>query len=101
MKMQKLLYGIYSVKASDLPETKEFVREDPKDGKIQPLMHVCERDNDPTQAIKTFIIVCEKVRWDFYHGYYTCVGCKKAWRQPENLKKIWEDGYGTGEEAQA
>ena len=101
MKMEKLLYMIYSVKQSDLPNDKEFVRETSKDGQLQPLLHVCERDLDPTQIIKTWIIICERVHWDFAKGWYMCNGCKKTFSSPQNLRKIWEDGHGTGEEAHA
>lgn len=98
MKMLKLLDCVYSVRQADLPNTKEFIREDPKNGEIQPLLHICERDIDPTQTIKTVIVVADVVRWDFYYGYYKCQGCKSTWQQPVNLRKIWEDGYGTGDE---
>jgi len=101
MKMNELFDGIFSVLGTDFPDHVEFVRQGSKDGKIQPLLHICERDKDPTQKIKSIVLYTGMLWWDFYHGHYMCDSCKSTFNKPESLKKIWSDGHGTGQEAHA
>jgi hypothetical protein len=97
--------GVYKVLVSDLPEDALFVR-DPKayatDG-VPPLLHICEKDLDTASIKPTWMILTDVVRWDHYHGYYFCTGCKEQWDSDNEagLKAIWSDGLGTGDEAQA
>jgi hypothetical protein len=97
--------GVYKVSAAELPESAWFVR-DPgacEDGESPPLLHICEKDLDPHGAEPMWLIMTEKVVWDFYHGYYFCQGCKQTWDENDEagLRAIWSDGLGTGAEGTA
>ncbi len=89
--------GIYKVPRSLLQEQEEFVRGDDVDGKVQPLLHICERDIDPYED-SVRVILCEELRWDTMYGHYKCLGCKKTFSTKEELGLVWADGKGTGAE---
>jgi hypothetical protein len=106
MKMKEWIEGsgIYKVSARQLPDTAWFVRDTNlvQEGEFAPLLHICEKDLDPA-AVKepTYVIMTEEVIWDGYNGWYYCKGCKQKWQTEEELRAVWEDGLGTGYEAQA
>ena len=91
--------GIYKIPKSQLPELIQFIREDDKEGKVQPLLHVCERDLDPYEGTM-YIVMCEEIRWDHMYGHYKCPGCKKTFYTKEELALVWADGKGTGAEVE-
>jgi hypothetical protein len=101
MKMIELMAGVWAVGKGDIPQDVEFFRQPSKDGEVQPLLHICERSDDPTQAHPTDIVVLDKVKWDFVRGFYYCNGCKSVFDEEGDLEMIWEDGEGTGYEAHA
>ncbi len=97
--------GVYKVSVALLPATTIFMR-DPalhENNNLGPLLHICEKDLDPSESNPTWMLMTEHVRWDFYHGHYQCMGCKEIWdRENEGgLKAIWSDGFGTGDEGHA
>jgi len=98
--------GVYKVSVKDLPQEAWFVR-DPElyeDEDVSPLLHICEKDLDPTPGCEpTWVIMTEEVKWDFFHGHYYCKGCRQTWDENDEagLKAIWSDGLGTGDEGQA
>lgn len=97
--------GVYVVPVSKLPADSRFLR-DPNlcgDEDLGPLLHICEQDLDPAAAVPSWMILTDEVKWDFYHGFYFCKGCKELWDEDdeEGLRAIWSDGYGTGDEGHA
>jgi hypothetical protein len=111
MKIIELMKGVYAVGRGDISGDTEFFRFSKDDLEqlgyrsvaegAQPLMHICERSDDPTQQHPTDIVVLDKVKWDFMMGFYFCNGCKSIFNEPGDLEMIWEDGEGTGFEAHA
>jgi hypothetical protein len=99
--MTELLDGVFAIARGDLPESWEFFRMEDVDGKVQPLKHVCERSDDPTQEYPTDIVVLANVTWDSARGFYYCRGCKSVFDRDGDLELIWEDGIGTGHEGVA
>jgi len=95
--------GVYVVPVAELPLTAWFIRDKSKvvAGELAPLLHVCERDLDPDCHEPTYVVTTGVMRWDTMNGYYRCQGCKKRWQTEEELKAVWEDGLGTGDEAHA
>ncbi len=93
--------NVFAVARGDLPEDCEFYRAADVDDKVQPLKHVCERSDDPSQEYPTDIIVLANVTWDFNKGFYYCRGCKSVFDQDGDLALIWGDGKGTGYEGVA
>jgi hypothetical protein len=95
--------GIFSVPVSQLPRSAWFVRNtsDSKEGELDPLLHVCERDIDPGMREPTYVVMTGVVTWDQINGHYYCQACKHAFRSEEELEAVWEDGLGTGAEGQA
>ncbi len=103
--------GVYHILASELPLTAWFIRDTRGKGstleignekwKFYPLLHVCERDLDPDCHTPTYVVSTGLMRWDTMQGYYHCLGCKKRWRTEAELKAVWEDGLGTGDEGHA
>ena len=101
--MTKLMEGVYAVPRGGIPATWDFFRMEATDNgeggeTIQPLKHVCERSDDPTQENPTEIVVLSNVTWSFDKGFYYCRGCKEVFDHEDDLVKIWEDGLGTGHE---
>lgn len=99
--MTELMPGVYAVAKGDFPEGWEFFRMEHEEGETKPLLHVCERSDDPTQSHPTDIVVLATVRWDYALGFYYCNGCKSVFDQDGDLEMIWKDGEGTGYEAHA
>jgi hypothetical protein len=99
--MTELMDGVFAVARGDLPDTWEFFRMEAEDDKFQPLKHICERSDDPTQEYPTDIVVLANVTWDFAKGFYYCRGCKSVFDHDYDLQLIWEDGEGTGFEGLA
>ena len=96
--------GIYKSPGKELPKDAWFVR-DPnlRDNEgVRPLLHICEQDLD-TGDPSTWVILTERVRWDFTHGRYYCTGCGEIWdsKDENGLRAIWSDGLGTGDEGLA
>ena len=99
--------GIYKIRKKDLPEEEQFVRntggkywvieEGSKKWKVYPLLHICERDRDPYNDTVD-VILCDKLRWDFFYGHYICKGCRQTFSTREELGQVWADGMGTGDE---
>jgi hypothetical protein len=95
--------GIYSVPAASISDEAWFLR-DPKllkDGEVGPLLHICTRDLDPGFEEATYVITTGHVRFNPLQGYYMCLACKEAFTSEEQLQGVWEDGFGTGDEAHA
>lgn len=95
--------GVYSVPLSQVGPNVWFVR-DPKKStieKVAPLLHICEREVDLRTSPQMLTITTDPVRWDFHRGCYYCTGCKQTWKDEAGLRAIWEDGFGTGDEALA
>lgn len=96
MRMVELMDCVFAVARKDLPEGCEFYRAPDVDGKAQPLKHICERNDDPSQECPTDIIVLKEVTWSFAKGFYFCRGCKLIFNRDDDLALIWADGKGTG-----
>ena len=95
--------GVYTVPVDTLHDEAWFIR-DPKllkDGEIGPLMHICTRDIDPGFEEDMYVISTGHVRWNQIQGYYMCLACKEKFTDEEQLRGVWEDGFGTGDEAHA
>lgn len=73
------------------------MRADDENGKVQPLLHVCERDLNPDEP-SVWVILCDEMRWDTMYGHYKCKGCKRTFYTKEELGQVWADGKGTGAE---
>ena len=95
--MRYLSENVYSVKSSDLPKERHFVRDNAHPEEI---LHICERDlkglYDEEEG--TLVTVASSIWWDFHKGCYRCTGCKAHFRQYSDLFQIWQDGEGTGAE---
>lgn len=89
--------GIYKIRKVLIPEMEQFMRGDDVDGKVQPLLHICERDIEPHGG-SYYFIMADKIRWDTMYGHYKCTGCKKTFYTEEQLAQVWADGKGTGAE---
>ncbi len=96
--MTELMDNVFAVARGDLPDDWEFYRAEAVDGKIQPLKHVCERSDDPSQEYPTDIVVFANVTWSYDKGFYYCRGCKTVFDEDGDLALIWGDGHGTGQE---
>jgi hypothetical protein len=106
--MTELLDGVFAIARGDLPESWEFLRLSKEELEQQgyqgvaegpqPLKHICERSDDPTQEYPTDIVVLANVTWDYARGFYYCKGCKSVFDRDGDLEQIWEDGEGTGHE---
>lgn len=89
--------GIYKVSKDTIGEYTEFLRKNDRDGEVQPLLHICEKDIDP-QGEK-YLCLTGVVRWDF-QGWYKCIECKKTFLTQDELEAVWSDGKGTGDETE-
>ena len=89
--------GIYKIPRADIEVDAPFIRSDDKDGEVQPLLHICERDMDPYED-SIVVVLCSALRWDTMYGHYKCQGCKQTFFTAEELRQVWADGKGTGEE---
>lgn len=96
MRMTELMHNVFAVARGDIPEGWEFFRAPAVDDKVQPLKHICERSDDPSQEQPTDIVVMAEVTWSYAEGFYYCRGCKLVFDEEEDLKLVWEDGLGTG-----
>ena len=106
--------GIYKLYVDELPEDAWFLR-DPhteveenwlgagKEPGPPPLLHICEKELDKDIDTPMWFLITSRVRWDSYHGYYKCEGCKEIWDRNNipGLRAIWSDGLGTGYEGLA
>lgn len=91
--------GIYKVSPDTIGPHTWFLRKPDVDGEVQPLLHICERDLDP--GGDTYICLTGRVRWELVKGWYWCVECKQTFKTEEELRAVWEDGKGTGDEHEA
>ena len=89
--------GIYRVGSKAMGPQTWFLRAQSTHGEFQPLLHICEKDQDPTEA---WICVTGVLRWCI-QGYYECRECKKRYSTAAELTAVWEDGKGTGDEGHA
>jgi hypothetical protein len=103
MKITEILEGtgIYKVTAEDLPEEQWFIREDDLEGKVQPLLHVCEREVMKREAGEYYACMTGRVWWNLFYGRYECFECEKKFVTDEELCMVWADGKGTGYEGHA
>lgn len=95
--------GVYRVPLAQVGPKTWFVRDPKKStpGKMAPLLHICEREEERRSYPPMLVITTDPVRWDFVKGHYYCTGCKQTWSDETGLRAIWEDGFGTGDEALA
>jgi len=90
--------GIYKVGLTDIGPHTWFLRKHDVEGKVQPLLHICERDTDPSREV--WVCMTGVIRWSNL-GHYYCMECKHTFSTADELKAVWEDGKGTGDEHEA
>ena len=90
--------GIYKVSADLIEPYDWFIRSDDVDGEVQPLLHICDKDIDPTGHV--YVCMTGTVRWSIM-GYYWCIDCKQTFFSEDELACVWADGKGTGDEYEA
>ena len=93
--------GVWKVRYEDLPEWQFFIRADNKAYEVQPLLHVCEREILRTGAEPFYACITGQVFWSWFRGQYECNECRGEFNTNEELRLIWADGKGTGEEGHA
>ena len=90
--------GIYKVGLTDIGPQTWFLRRRDINGEAQPLLHICEKDKDPSGD--RWICMTGVVRWSNVGRYY-CTECKQTFSNENELAAVWEDGKGTGDEHEA
>ena len=93
--------GVYKVPVEDLPDWLQFIRCDDKEGRVQPLLHVCEREVLQKESGHFFVCITGRVFWNWFYGRYECLECKNHFQTNQELCNIWSDGKGTGAEGHA
>jgi hypothetical protein len=93
--------GVWKVPVEELPDEKLFIRDEDKNGKEQPLLHVCEREILTKENGQFFACITGRTFWNWFHGRYECMECKCEFNTDEELVAVWEDGKGTGVEGTA
>ena len=84
-----------------LPEWQIFIRMDDEGYKLQPLLHVCEREALTKENGQFYACITGSVFWNWFRGQYECLECKSEFNTTEELKMVWADGKGTGVEGHA
>ena len=87
--------GIYKVSPDTIGPYTWFLRKKDKGDEVHPLLHICEKDLDPSG--ESYLCMTGVVRWDM-RGYYKCIECKQTFSTEDELEAVWEDGKGTGDE---
>ena len=90
--------GIYKVGFEDIGPHTWFLRQKDADGNVFPLLHICDKDKDPSGSV--WVCMTGVVRWDMT-GHYICRECKQTFITKDELAAVWEDGKGTGDEYEA
>ena len=90
--------GVYKVGTHIIGPYTWFLRKHDVKDQIQPLLHICDKDKDPTDTV--WVCITGVVRWD-HRGWYACTECKQTFLTEDELAAVWEDGKGTGDEYEA
>jgi hypothetical protein len=90
--------GIYKVSLNALGPNTWFLRKLDVDGEAQPLLHICDKDKDPSGEV--WVCMTGVVHWS-NAGHYYCTECKQTFSTAEELASVWSDGKGTGDEYEA
>jgi hypothetical protein len=93
--------GVWKVAIDDLPEWGMFIRADDKNGDVQPLLHVCEREILTKENGHFYACITGRTFWNWFRGQYECMECKSEFNTDEEINLVWADGKGTGAEGHA
>ncbi len=89
--------GIYKVSVDAIGPYTWFLRKHDIDGEQQPLLHICEKEQDEGNL---WVCITGVVRWSM-RGWYECIECEQTFLTEDELAAVWEDGKGTGDEYEA